>query len=152
MKCFQRVKQSLSGAPLILFWVGLVFFGVGSGLTYHQFMFKMDALQASGEVTSLSESCDDDGCYYYPVVRFSTHTGESVSYQSSFGSYPPEYEVGEAVAIFYKPESPEKAIIAGEGGILRIVFMGIGGIILLAGMIFFGVNLYHSYLIEEQTP
>ncbi len=152
MKLFQRVKQSLSGAPIILFLVGLVFFGAGAGLTYHQFIFKMDALQAAGEVISLSESCDDDGCYYYPVVRFSTHTGESVSYQSSFGSNPPEYEVGEAVAIFYKPENPEKAIIAGEGGILRIVFMGVGGVILLAGVIFFGVNLHHSYLIEEQTP
>ena len=149
MNLIRHVKQSLSGAPIILFLVGLVFFGVGGGLTYHQFIFKMNALQAPGEVISLSESCDDDGCYYYPMVRFSTYTGESVSYQSSFGSYPPEHEIGETVQIFYKSENPENAIIAGEGGILRIIFMGVGGVILLAGIILFGVNLYNNYLTKE---
>ncbi len=149
MKLFHHVKQSLSGAPLILLWVGLVFFGVGGGLTYHQFVFKMDALQAPGEVISLSESCDDDGCYYSPVVRFTTGDGETVFYHSSFSSSPPAYKIGENVSIFYKSENPEKAIIDGEGGILRIVFMGVGGVILLAGIALFGFNLYNSYLVKE---
>jgi hypothetical protein len=147
MNLIRHVKQSLFGAPIILLWVGLVFLGVGGGLTYHQFIFKMDALQAPGEVTSLSESCDDDGCYYSPVVRFTTDDGETIIHHSNFSSYPPAYKVGETVSIFYKSENPEKAIIDGEGGILRIVFMGVGGLILLAGIALFGVNLYKSYLI-----
>jgi hypothetical protein len=152
MNLIRRVKQSLSGAPLILFWVGLIFLGVGGGLTYHQFIFKMDALQAPGEVVGLSESCDDDGCFYSPDVRFTTMGGETVFYHSTYGSNPPEYKVGEVVTIFYKSENPEKAIIAGEGGVFRIIFIGVGGIILLAGLILFGVNLYHSFLIKEQRP
>ena len=149
MNLLRRVKQSLSGAPLIFFWVGLIFLGVGGGLTYHQFMFKMDALQAPGEVVGLSERCDDDGCFYSPDVRFTTERGETHYYHSSYGSNPPEYKVGEVVSIFYKSENPEKAIIAGEGGVLRIIFMGVGGIVMLAGMILFGVNLYNSYLVKE---
>ena len=77
--------------------------------------------------------------------------GETVFYHSTYGSNPPEYKVGEVVTIFYKSENPEKAIIAGEGGVFRIIFMGVGGVILLAGIILFGVNLYNSFLIKEQT-
>ena len=149
MRLFRHVKQSLSGAPIILLWIGLVFFGVGGGLTYHQFMFKMDALQAPGEVVGLSERCDDDGCFYSPDVRFTTVGGETVFYHSSYGSNPPEYQVGEVVSIFYKSENPEKAIISGEGGVLRIIFMGVGGLIFLSGIIIFARNLNQNLLVEN---
>jgi hypothetical protein len=147
MKLFQRVKQSLMGAPVILFIIGLPFFGAGAGLTYQQLLFRRGALEVPGEVIGFSENCVD-GCTYSPVVRFTTVTGESVVYYSNFSSYPPEYEVGEAVRILYKSENPEKAIIAGEGGILRFIFMGVGGAIIIAGLIFFGINLRNSYLSE----
>ena len=78
-----------------------------------------------------------------------TMEGETVYYSSNFGSSPPEYDVGEGVTVFYKSENPEKAIIAGEGGILRIIFMGVGGVIILAGLIVFANNLKTSYLNEE---
>ena len=149
MNLFQRVKRSLNGAPIILFLIGLVFFGVGGGLTYHQIIFQMDALQVPGEVVNLSESCDDDGCFYSPTVRFTTIEGETVFYHSTFGSNPPEYKVGETVVISYKSENPKNAIIGGEGGLLRIIFMGVGGVLLLSGIAFFAVNLKKNYLIEE---
>lgn len=147
MKLFQRIKQSLAGAPVILFLIGLPLFGIGAGLTYYQIIFRQDAINTQGEVISLSENCDD-GCTYSPVVRFTTLTGETVFYYSSFNSNPPEYEVGETVSILYKSENPEKAIIAGEGGILRFIFMCAGGAVILAGLIFFGINLKNSYLGE----
>ena len=146
MNLFQHIKQSVLGVPVILFGVGLVFFGIGAGLTYHQLIFRQDAIQVAGEVISLSERCDDDGCAYYPTARFTTSEGETVYYHSNYGSSPPEYDVGEGVTIFYKSENSEKAIIAGEGGILRIIFMGVGGVIILAGLIFFANNLKTSYM------
>jgi hypothetical protein len=147
MKLLQRVKQSLMGAPVILFFIGLLFFGAGAGLTYQQILFRQDAIEVHGVVIGLSENCDD-GCTYSPVVRFTTLTGESVVYYSNFSSYPPEYEVGEVVPILYKSGNPQKAIIAGEGGVLRFIFMGAGGAIILAGLVFFGINLRNSYLSE----
>ena len=147
MKLFQRVKQSLMGAPVILFIIGLPFFGAGAGLTYQQVLFRQDAIEVPGEVIGLSENCDD-GCTYSPVVRFITLEGESVTYYSSYSSSPPEYDVGEVVPILYKSGNPEKAIIAGEGGILRFIFMGTGGAIIIAGLVFFGINLRNSYLSE----
>jgi hypothetical protein len=149
MNLFQRIKQAFMGGPVFLFFIGLIFFGIGAGMTYYQIIFRQDALQVPGEVISLSESCDDDGCAYSPIVRFTTLKGETAFYHSTFGSSPPEYKVGETVAIFYKAENPEKAIIAGEGGILRFIFMGIGGVVILASLVFFASNLKNSYLIEE---
>lgn len=144
MNLFTRIKQSLLGGPIILFFIGLIFFGVGGGMTYYQIVFRQDALQAPGEVISLSENCDDEGCAYSPVVRFTTREGETIYYDSTFSSNPPEYQIGEKVVIFYKSENPEKAIIAGEGGVLRFIFMGVGGLIILAGLIFFSFNLRNS--------
>jgi len=139
-----RIKQSLLGGPIILFLIGLIFFGVGGGMTYYQVVFRQDALQAPGEVISLSENCDDEGCAYSPVVRFTTLDGKTAYYDSSFSSNPPEYQIGERVAIYYQSENPEKAIIDGEGSVLRIVFMIVGGLIILAGLVFFSVNLRNS--------
>jgi hypothetical protein len=149
MNLFQRIKQAFMGGPVFLFFIGLIFFGIGAGMTYYQIIFRQDALQVPGEVISLSESCDDDGCAYSPIVRFTTLKGETALYHSTFGSSPPEYKVGETVALFYKAENPAKAIIAGEGGILRFIFMGIGGVIILAGLLFFASNLKNSYINEE---
>lgn len=133
------------GGPIILFLIGMIFFGVGGGMTYYQIVFRQDALQAQGEVISLSENCDDEGCAFSPLVRFTTLKGETVLYDSSFSSNPPEYQIGEQVTILYKADHPEKAIIAGEGGVLRLVFMGVGGLIILAGLIFFSFNLRNSF-------
>lgn len=149
MDLFKRIKQAFLGGPVFLFFIGLIFFGIGAGLTYHQIIFRQDALQVPGEVISLSESCDDDGCAYSPVVRFTTLKGETAFYHSSFGSYPPEYDISESVSIMYKSDNPDKALIAGEGGVLRFIFMGVGGVIILAGLIFFASNLKNSYLAEE---
>jgi len=146
MNLFQRIKGALFGAPLILLSIGLIFFAVGGGLTYYQIIFRQDATQAQGEVIELAEGCDDDGCAFSPIVRFTTANGETAFYHSTFGSYPPEYQIGERVTIFYKPETPEKAIIGGEGGILRYVFIGIGAVIVLSGLIFFAVTLKNSFL------
>jgi len=144
MNLFTRIKQSLLGGPIILFFIGLIFFGVGGGMTYYQIVFRQDAIQAQGEVISLSENCDDEGCAYSPVVRFTTLEGETIYYDSTFSSNPPEYQIREKVVIFYQSENPQKAIIAGEGGVLRFIFMGVGGLIILAGLVFFSVNLRNS--------
>ena len=148
MNLFQQIKQSILGAPVILFLIGFITFGIGGGLTYHQIIFRQNAIQVPGEVINLSESCDDDGCAYRPTVRFTTLEGETVFYNSNYGSYPPEYEVGENVAVLYKSKNPKKAIIAGEGGILRFIYMGVGGAIILVGLIIFAVNLRNNILIE----
>jgi len=148
MSLFKRITITLFGAPLILFSIGLIFFAVGGGLTYNQILFRQGAIQVQGEVIDLSENCDDDGCTYSPIVQFTTTQDEIVYYHSTYGSYPSEFEIGEVVNIQYKSDNPEKAMISGEGGLFRFIFMGVGGIIFLVGLILFALNLKNSILSE----
>jgi len=134
--------------PIYIILFGLVFFGVGGGLTYRQITFRQDALEASGAVMGFSENCDDDGCSYTPRVDFVTQAGQQISYWSSYSSNPPAYDLGEEVVVYYKPDNPEKAMIKGEGGVFRVIFMAVGGAVMLGGMAFFAVNIRNSYFNE----
>jgi hypothetical protein len=148
MKFINRIWTAFRQGPIFVIAFGLIFFGIGAGMTYQQWLLRQQALEVPGTVISLSESCDDDGCTYRPNVRFTTQSGQTEIYNSSFGSSPPAYKVGETVTIFYRPDNPQKATIKGEGAVLRFVFAGIGGGIIIFGLAFFANNIKNSYLEE----
>ena len=77
-----------------------------------------------------------------------TQAGQQISYWSSYSSNPPAYDLGEEVVVYYKPDNPEKAMIKGEGGVFRVIFMAVGGAVMLGGMAFFAVNIRNSYFNE----
>ena len=150
MSTIKKVYKSFMHGPIYVVIFGLIFFGIGGGLTYKQYAFKQQAAQAQGEVTGHTMGgCDDDGCSYKSVVGFQTQDGKSASYTTTFSSSPPAYDVGETVTVFYSPENPEKAIIKGEGIVFRIIFMSVGGVIILFGLGFFVSNVRDSILTEE---
>ena len=149
MNIFTRVWTAFRQGPMFVVFLGLIFFAVGVGLTFQQYLLRQDALQAQGTVISLAESCDDEGCTYRPIVRFTAQNGREEFYNSMYGSSPPAYEVGEIVTLFYQPDNPQKAFIQGEGGIFRVIFTAIGAGIMLVGLAFFANNLKQSYLVEE---
>ena len=136
--------------PIYVILFGLIFYGVGAGLTYRQSTMEHQGFEVPGEVVSFVQRCDDDGCTYAPVVRFQTKDGRSVSYESDFSSSPPAYDLGESVQIFYSLENPENAVIKGEGQVLRLVFTIIGGIIIVFGLSFYGANIKNSYFEDNE--
>ena len=138
MGFIKRIYKSFMQGPIYVILFGLVFYGIGFGLSYRQRTMERQGLQVAGEVVSLVQNCDDDGCSYAPVVRFQTQDGRSISYESSYSSSPPAYDVGESVQVFYLPENPEKAVIKGEGRVLRLIFTIVGGLIIVFGFSFFG--------------
>ncbi len=143
---FKRFSDSLMGGPLYLILFGLVFFGIGAGLTYHQRAMEGQGVQAQGKVINLTENCDEDGCTYKPVVRFETQDGKSISFQGTYSSSPPSYQIGETVTVNYAFEEPENAVIAGEGQLFRIIFMIVGGVVITIGFLLFGSNLRDSFI------
>jgi hypothetical protein len=48
---------------------------------------------------------------YYPVVRFTTTQGREFVFTDGVGTYPPDYEVGDAVDVLYNPQNPRDATI-----------------------------------------
>jgi len=119
--------------PLIFLLFGLLFFAIGSGLTYRQRSMEKQGIEAQGVVVSLQENYDSDGSTYAPVVQFKTASGQNVRFISSYYSSPPAYDVGQAVVVVYPPEEPEDAIIKGDGQLLHIIFMLLGGIVAAVG-------------------
>ena len=98
MSVIKRLINSFLQGPVFIILFGMVFFGIGAGLSYKQYVLARDGVQAQGNVTSLSPNCDDDGCTYAPVVRFNTRDGNSISIESTYSSSPPAYDVGEVAA------------------------------------------------------
>lgn len=144
MDIIKRIFKSFFGGPVYVILFGLIFFGIGGVLTYTQRTFEQNGALASGEVVMLSENCDDDGCTYTPVVHYTTHSGKSVSFRSSYSSSPPAYDIGEIVEVIYNPQNPEKAVIKGEGQWFRIIFMIVGGIVII-----FGISLFANRIRDE---
>jgi len=74
---------------------------------------------ASGRVVELVARRDEDGNeFYYPVVEFTPAMGGRQTVQIAEGSWPPAYQVGEAVTIVYDREKPRQARIDSLGGAL----------------------------------
>ena len=119
--------------PLIFLLFGLFFYAIGSGLTIHQRSIEKHSIEAPGLVVDLQENYDSDGSTYTPVVRFQTARGQSVEFLSPYSSNPPDYSVGEQVIVVYTLEQPEKALIKGNGQLLHVIFMLVGGVIAVVG-------------------
>lgn len=134
MNVYQRIINSFMHGPIYILFFGFIFFAIGAGMSYHQYNLERNGAQARGEVIALSESCDDEGCTYTPVVRFQTPGGKPVTFESSFSSSPPSHEVGEQVTVLYPTGEPEKADIKGEGKVFRIIFTVVGGVTIIFGM------------------
>ena len=98
------------------FWriVGsLIIFGaiVGLWLPLYLFFetkgFLKVAVRTEARVVQLEKRND---CYF-PVLSFVDESGDEHRIPSSYGSYPPRYEVGDSVQILYNPENPKKVEI-----------------------------------------
>jgi hypothetical protein len=119
--------------PAVFFFAGLLFFTIGSGLTYRQRTLEKQGIEVPGVVVDLQENYDSDGSTYTPVVQFKTKSGQSVTFTSSYSSNPPSYDVGETVTVVYPLDAPENAIVKGDGQMLHIIFMILGGIVAAIG-------------------
>lgn len=150
MAIMKRIHQSLEGGPTFLFLFGLIFFGIGAGMTYRQMVIQWNCIQVQGKVIAHSPACNDEGCTDSSVVRFQTIEGESITFTSSYSSYPPAHEIGEEVTVFYSPDNPENAFIKGEAFAFWSLFMLIGGVLILIGFISFLIKFRKSFLSEEE--
>jgi hypothetical protein len=152
MSIIKQISKSVLQGPIYILVFGLIFFSIGTGPSIKQLLIEYDGGQAAGEVIRLNDRCDDDGCTYAPVVRFTLQTGNQITFESAYSSSPPAYEVGERVTVLFPSEAPEKAEIKGAGKALRITFAVTGGIILCVGMYMFYRNLRAEISAPETFP
>jgi len=68
---------------------------------------------ASGVVVALEKQVLNPGSsgIYCPTVEFTTVSGETVRFESSFGTMPASHKVGQTVKVRYDPTKPDSAEI-----------------------------------------
>ena len=128
----KAILKQLTG-PAIFMLAGLLFFAIGSGMTMRQRTLEGQGIETPGVVVDLQESYDSDSSTYTPVVQFQTSSGQSIEFVSSYSANPPAYDVGESVTVVYPLDNPADAIIKGDGQMLHIIFMLLGGIVAAVG-------------------
>ncbi len=126
----------LTVLPRLFAGIGLVLALLASWMVTRERAFARTAARATGTVVELDRS-NADGNAYYPVVRFVTAAGDTVTFTSHTGSNPPSYRVGETVEVLYSADDPRDARTAGffsqhigsfVFGLLGLIFLAVGGI------------------------
>jgi hypothetical protein len=137
MMKFRKFAFIAVGVGALLLFIALVLWNKTRSFIAH-------AATTQGTVTELIEVRDKDGgsSTFKPVVKFTGPAGEQVSFESSYSSRPPAYDVGETVDVLYTPRDLHDARIKGLGSLwagvlilfgLGTVFSAIGASILYAG-------------------
>lgn len=112
-----------------------IFPGIGALLLVIAIGIQIARISAEAQMTLTQGSIVDleGGC---PTVSFMTLDGTLGEYHSSTCSNPPSFDIGERVALYYDPQSPERARIDsfGQNWLGSLIVGGIGSVFLLIGL------------------
>lgn len=113
MKLFGRLDILSLAVIAFVALLSLPFLGVGLYEALESQKRMAAFLRTTGTVVNNSyATTSHDGTVsgaYYPVVEFSDRNGTLVRFQDGIGSLPPDYSVGEQVALLYNPLNPKEA-------------------------------------------
>ena len=118
---------------------GLIAGGIGGLICYwtvigllRQQERRLAGRIAQGTVTEIrtDRSMSDDN-YDYPVVQFTTESGQPVQFESSIRETPLRFKVNEAVRVAYDPANPSAAEIDGVDTVPLVLLLILLGIPLL---------------------
>ena len=93
--------------------LGCIFLVGALATSLHTWRFTHIAQRTTGTVIALRQQTnkDTDGFVYAPTVRFEDAGGVQYTVSSSLYSSPPEFQVGDAVAVLYRGDDPQSARI-----------------------------------------
>ena len=95
------------------------------------------ALGAEGKVLRMEKRKSSEGAIYYPVFSFIDREGKEHEIHSSYGSYPPRYEVGDSISVLYEPQNPRKAEI---DSFLSLWLGPVIGFVLFVSLVLFSLS------------
>jgi len=124
----------------IMIILGFVVLFIAVAATLHTWHFTRIAKRATGTVVEMLQQTDKDSgsVSYAPTFRFQDATGTQHTVTSSLYSSPPEFHVGDNVAVLYRSDDPQTARIDSRMQVwgLPIVLVILGSIELPIGFVF----------------
>ncbi|MFL9453844.1 MULTISPECIES: DUF3592 domain-containing protein [Nostocales] len=132
-KIIMLIGSVMGGVGTILSVAGIV-----NGLNTRSFVSQ--AIPAQGTVVNLIRrfSTDSDGEVselYYPMVRFTTKSGQERIFESNTGSYPPRFSLGQQVEVLYNSQNPNSVNINSFFSLWGVTFVltALGSVFLVIG-------------------
>lgn len=130
---------------------GIIFFGAGIAMLAIAFVvgglaisFRVNGEKATGTVSEVELRHYADGNSYCPVIRFNARHGGTYTHYSDVCSWPPSFEVGQKVTIYYDPADPTRSQLDDLMGVwfipalmsfMGLIFGGVGFFLLFPNVI-----------------
>ncbi len=124
-------------APILILLIGFGFLIYATPKLSTQYSLSKVGIETQGKVIEMREYSNSDHTAYVPVVEFTTLDGLKKTFVSSNASQPPEYKVGDLVTIIYDPKNQNLVQIKNFDLILQALFVIIGAIITVLGLVDF---------------
>jgi ribosomal protein S16 len=141
-------KKAIAMIYPILLGIGCIVFAASLFLIQNNIRFIKRGTKTTATVIDLQqESSSNSDREFTPIFKFTTATGEAVSFKGFGASNPPAYNIGEKVSIVYDHEKPEDAKVLSYFGTFG------AAIILMAlsmPMIIIGGGYYIAQLFLKQ--
>lgn len=97
---------------VVFAFVSIVSLALAIYLGQQQYTLQREGLTTTGTVIRIIETYDSEhGTMYHPEIRFKTHKGGSITFESSVSSSHSSYRVGDEVPVIYHPDRPQDAHI-----------------------------------------
>jgi hypothetical protein len=144
---FNPIAPSSTGLKVLFCAViamGVIFAAIGLGSFISQLQFLAHATRVDARVVNLLRETTDQGeATYYPQLEYVTTAGDTVHVTLKVGSNPPEYEVGQHVAILVSRKEPGTAITDSFWGrwLFAVIFGGAGLTICASGAVPFALRV-----------
>jgi hypothetical protein len=126
---------------LIFLGVGIILLAIGAFFMLKEQSFLVRAVSTSGTVTTFAYTSRGSSC---PIIAFTTQSGEQAHYRSYVCSNPPAYQAGQKVQIYYDPNDPSDAQMAGGWGQYTVTI-----ILVLIGLPFSLIGVWLFFMLRR---
>jgi hypothetical protein len=110
-KAPRETNRLLSLLALIFTGVGVLLLGIDLFFFMHTQQQITNVLHVQGKVIELVAQGPGEDASVAPKVSFVARNGDTYTFTSSMSTYPPSFQKGQIVELYYDPQNPKEAVI-----------------------------------------
>jgi Protein of unknown function (DUF3592) len=107
----RETNRLLSLLALIFGGVGVLILGIDLFFFLYTQQQITNVLHVQGKVVELVAQDTDEDASVAPRISFVAKNGDTYTFTSSVSTYPPSFQKGQTVELYYDPKNPKEAVI-----------------------------------------